>query len=56
MTEPNAAAARANIDTDRAADRKGRRFDLAWVFSSVSIFAKCKTAPALVLVLAMLKV
>jgi hypothetical protein len=37
-------------------DRTERRLGRDWVFASASILAKCKTAPALVLVLAMLKV
>jgi hypothetical protein len=37
-------------------DRTGRRRGRDWVFDSASILAKCKTAPAVVLVLARLKV
>ena len=59
MTDAIAAAARANLNGDRkacATDRTGRRRGRDWVFASASILAKCKTAPAVVLVLAMLKV
>jgi hypothetical protein len=61
-----AAAAKANLNGDRSAwagdlralarDRTGRRRGRDWVFASASILAKCKTTPAVVLVLAMLKV
>jgi hypothetical protein len=53
------AAAKANLNGDRracTADRTARRCGRDWVFVSASILAKCKTAPAMVLVLAMLKV
>ena len=53
------AAAKANLNGDRracTADRTARRCGRDWVFPSASILAKCKTAPALMLVLAMLRV
>src|SRR5271156_2594710 len=55
MTAP----AKANLNGDRracAADRTRRCRDRDWVFPSASILAKCKTAPTMMLVLAMLKV
>jgi hypothetical protein len=59
MTDAIAAAAKANLNGDRSAcgsDRTARLCGRDWVFPSASILAKCKTAPTVVLVLAMLKV
>jgi hypothetical protein len=59
MRDAKTVAAKANLNGDRrvfAADRTARRCDRDWVFPSASILAKCKTAPTLMLVLAMLKV
>src|ERR1700730_11309628 len=59
MEDSRTGGAKANLDGDRracATDRTARRCGRDWVFPSASILAKCKTAPALVLVLAMHKV
>jgi hypothetical protein len=59
MADAIAAAAKTNLNGDRRAcarDRTARRRGCDWVFASASILAKCKTAPTVVLVLAMLKV
>jgi hypothetical protein len=62
-SEAEAAATRANRTADRAVDRipdratdRKERDPCGCVFASDSILAKCKTAPAMLLVLAMLKV
>src|SRR5258708_5231158 len=66
IADVRAVAAKTNLNGDRRAcggDRRAlARYRTArwcgrdWVFASASILAKCKTTPAMVLVLAMLKV
>jgi hypothetical protein len=53
-----AAAGKANLNEDRrtcARDRTARQCGRDWMFPSASTLAKCKTAPTMLLVLAMLK-